>query len=40
MAQTPRNNRLRFSDFIRAIPHALPGLGIGFVLLFIFGLIA
>ena len=40
MAQTPRNNRLRFSDFIRAIPSALPGLGIGFVLLFIFGLIA
>ena len=40
MAQTPRNNRLRFSDFIRAIPRALPGLGIGFVLLFIFGLIA
>ena len=39
MAQTPRN-RLRFSDFIRAIPRALPGLGIGFVLLFIFGLIA
>ena len=40
IAQPPRNNRLRFSDFIRAIPSALPGLGIGFVLLFIFGLIA
>jgi hypothetical protein len=31
---------LRFSDFFAAIPRALPGLGIGFVLFLIFGLIA